>query len=69
MELLWEAVRQLSEKQRDAVLLVHGEGLGHGAAAAVMGCSESTVSWHIHEARKRLKKMLVAGQGAGGSHD
>lgn len=68
-EMLWEAVRRLPEKQRDAVLLVHGEGLGHGAAAAVMGCSESTVSWHIHEARKRLKKMLVAGQGAGGSHD
>ncbi len=68
-EALWEAVRQLPEKQRDAVLLVHGEGLGHGAAAAVMGCSESTISWHIHEARKRLKKMLVSGQEAGGSHD
>jgi RNA polymerase sigma-70 factor, ECF subfamily len=64
-EALWEAVRQLPDKQRDAVLLVHGEGLGHSVAAAALGCSESTVSWHIHEARKRLKTMLKAG----GSHD
>jgi RNA polymerase sigma-70 factor (ECF subfamily) len=68
-EALWEAVRGLPEKQRDAVLLVHGEGLSHAAAAAAMGCSESTVSWHIHEARKRLRKMLDAGHKAGGSHD
>ncbi|MCU0789457.1 MAG: RNA polymerase sigma factor [Nitratireductor sp.] len=68
-EALWAAVRALPEKQRDAVLLVHGEGLSHGAAASVMGCSESTVSWHIHEARKRLKKMLDRAQEAGGSHD
>jgi RNA polymerase sigma-70 factor (ECF subfamily) len=64
-ETLWEAVRQLPDKQRDAVLLVHGEGLGHAAAGAAMGCSENTVSWHIHEARKRLKILLKAG----GSHD
>jgi RNA polymerase sigma-70 factor (ECF subfamily) len=58
---LWEAVRGLPEKQRDAVLLVHGEGLSHADAAAAMGCSEKTVSWHIHEARKRLKRMLSSG--------
>jgi RNA polymerase sigma-70 factor, ECF subfamily len=57
-EALWEAVRQLPERQRDAVLLVHGEGLGHAAAAAAMNCSEGTISFHIHEARKRLKSML-----------
>ncbi len=58
---LWEAVRGLPEKQRDAVLLVHGEGLSHADAAAAMGCSEKTVSWHIHEARKRLKRVLSGG--------
>ena len=57
-ETLWEAVRRLPDKQRDAILLVHGEGLSHAAAADVMAVSESTVSWHIHEAKKRLKVLM-----------
>src|SRR5687767_2221797 len=62
-ERLWEAVRKLPDKQRDAVLLVYGEGLGHAAAADAMACAEATVSWHIHEAKKRLKAlMLLAGE-------
>jgi RNA polymerase sigma-70 factor (ECF subfamily) len=58
VEALWEAVRELPGRQRDAVLLVHGEGLSHAAAGAAMNCSEGTVSFHIHEARKRLKAIL-----------
>lgn len=57
-EALWAAVRQLPDKQRDAVLLVYGEGLSHAAAADVMAISETTVSWHIHEAKKRLKVLM-----------
>jgi RNA polymerase sigma-70 factor (ECF subfamily) len=57
-DALWAAVRTLPEKQRDAVLLVYAEGLSHAAAADVIGCSEKTVSWHLHEARKRLKDLL-----------
>ena len=55
---LWEAVQTLPDKQRDAVLLVFGEGLGHAEAAAVMDCAEGTVSYHVHEAKKRLKCVL-----------
>jgi RNA polymerase sigma-70 factor, ECF subfamily len=55
---LWTAVRSLPDQQRDAVLLVYGEDLSHAEAAHVMACSEKTVSWHLHEARKRLKAML-----------
>jgi RNA polymerase sigma-70 factor (ECF subfamily) len=61
-EALWNAVRQLPAKQRDAVTLVYGEGLSHAEAADAMGCSENTVSWHVHEARKRLK-VLMTGAG------
>lgn len=57
---LWQAVRALPPQQRDAVLLVYGEDMSHGEAAVVMGCSEKTVSWHLHAARKRLKTMLEA---------
>ncbi len=55
---LWQAVRALPDQQRDAVLLVYGEDLSHAEAAGIMGCREKTVSWHLHEAKKRLKTQL-----------
>lgn len=59
---LWRAVRALPGQMRDAVLLVYGEDLSHAEAAAIMGCTEKTVSWHLHEARKRLKAHLEAAE-------
>jgi len=55
---IWRIVRQLPEKQRDAVLLVFGEEMSQAEAARIMGCKEVTVSWHIHNARKALKDLL-----------
>lgn len=57
-EALWAAVRELPDKQREAVTLVYGEGLSHAAAAEALGIAEPTVSWHVHEAKKRLKALL-----------
>ncbi len=57
---LWTAVRRLSGQQREAIMLVYGEDMSHAEAAVAMGCSEKTVSWHLHEARKRLKLLLEA---------
>lgn len=57
---LWIAVRSLPPQQRDALLFVYGEEMSHAEAASVMGCSEKTVSWHVHEAKKRLKVILEA---------
>ena len=59
---LWSAVRTLPPQQRDAVLLVYAEDMSHAEAAAVMEISEKTVSWHLHEARKTLKKLLEAAE-------
>jgi RNA polymerase sigma-70 factor (ECF subfamily) len=58
MQEIWTAVQTLSPKQRDCVMLVYSEGLDHAEAAEVLGCSEPTVSWHLHEARKRLRIIL-----------
>ncbi len=55
---IWAAVRQLPEKQRDAVLLVYAEELSHAEAANIMGIKEATVSFHVHEARKTLRGLL-----------
>jgi RNA polymerase sigma factor (sigma-70 family) len=56
--IIWDAVRSLPEKQRDAVLLVYAEELSHAEAAKIMGIKEATVSWHVHEARKALRGLL-----------
>jgi RNA polymerase sigma-70 factor (ECF subfamily) len=58
----WDAVGALPQKQRTALLLVFGEGLSHREAAAVMGCPEVTVSWRIHQARKKLGKIMESGR-------
>lgn len=57
-EALWRSVRELPDKQRDAVLLVYGEELSHAEAAEIMGVKETTVSWHISNARKALRNKL-----------
>lgn len=57
---LWDGVRTLPPQQRDAILLVYGEDMSHAAAAEIMGCSEKTVSWHVHEAKKTLKILFKA---------
>lgn len=63
-DTLWAAVRQLPDKQREAITLVYGEGLGHAEAADLMGCAEATVSWHVHEAKKRLKTLMRQAEGS-----
>lgn len=57
---LWNEVGRLPPQQRDAVLLVYGEDLSHREAAAIMGCAEKTVSWHLHAARRSLRTRLEA---------
>jgi RNA polymerase sigma-70 factor (ECF subfamily) len=55
---IWDAVRGLPDKQRDAVLLVYAEEMSHAQAAQIMGIKEATVSWHVHEAKKALRGLL-----------
>lgn len=57
-QALWSAVAKLSDKQRETVLLVYGEGYSHAQAAEALGISEPTVSWHVHEAKKRLRILM-----------
>lgn len=60
-QALWAAVRELPDKTREAVLLVYAEELSHSEAARILDCKEATVSWHIHDAKKRLAALLRPG--------
>lgn len=53
-----EHIDTLSPDLKDTLILIHGTGLSHKAAAAKLGVKESTVSWRIHEARKILKQTF-----------
>lgn len=57
-------VHQLPEGEKEALLLVVSEGLSHREAANIIGCKESTVSWRIHEARKKLNQLFEGGAGS-----
>lgn len=52
-----QKVQTLPGKEKTALLLVMSEGLTHKETAAIMECKESTVSWYIHEARKKLENF------------
>ena len=58
-----DALLKLPAKQRAAVMLVFYDGLNHAEAAEVLGCSETTVSWRLFIARKKLRRWLAAAGG------
>jgi RNA polymerase sigma-70 factor (ECF subfamily) len=59
-----EALLKLPAKQRAAIVLTIYDGLNHAEAAHVLGCSETTVSWRVFAARRKLKRWLTAAGGA-----
>jgi RNA polymerase sigma-70 factor (ECF subfamily) len=54
-----EALARLNPKQRATVVLTIYDGLTHGEAARILGCSETTVSWRLFAARRKLKHLLA----------
>ena len=51
---------RLPTQQRAAIVLTVCEGHNHAAAAQILGCSETTVSWRVFTARRKLKRWLSA---------
>ena len=54
------ALMKLPAKQRAAVVLTIYDGLNHAEAARVLRCSETTVSWRVFAAKRKLKCWLTA---------
>lgn len=53
---LGSALARLDPALRQTIVLVAGEGLTHAEAGSALGVAEATVSWRMHEARRRLKR-------------
>jgi RNA polymerase sigma-70 factor (ECF subfamily) len=56
-----EFLLDFPDKERDAALLVLGEGLTHKQAAEIIGCPVGTIGWLLGSAGKRLNEILEAG--------
>lgn len=58
-----EALAQLAPRQREAIALVHYQGLSHGEAAEVLGVGVEAVESLLARARRKLRELLggVAG--------
>ncbi|MGB8953712.1 MAG: sigma-70 family RNA polymerase sigma factor [Candidatus Aminicenantales bacterium] len=57
-EKINEALDSLPLAYKASFNLVVFQGLSHGQAAEALGCSENTVSWRMHKARKILQARL-----------
>ena len=57
-EDLYKTLDKLPYKMKEAMILVHAEGLNHKEAALALGCAETTVSWRLFQARRKLKSLL-----------
>lgn len=55
---LAKAIDGLPLLYRISFILVEMQGFSHGQAARVLKCSENTVSWRMHRARKMLQEEL-----------
>ena len=55
---LQEALKQLPEKQRMAIVMFTIEQMPQKQVAETLNCSVEAVKWHVFQGRKRLKEML-----------
>ena len=53
-----EEVNNLPEAEKESLLLVVAQGMSHKEVAKLSGVKESTISWRIHEARKKLEQIF-----------
>lgn len=70
--LIDAALVRLPPRQRAAVILAHGQGLGQSEAAAALDITEEAYESLLARARRRLKELVAAAQeaaGAGSEHD
>jgi RNA polymerase sigma-70 factor, ECF subfamily len=54
---LYQALDRLDPGLKETALLVLAEEMSHAEAGAVLGVKEKTVSWRMHEVKKRLQAM------------
>lgn len=57
------ALMKLPAKQRAALVLTVYEGMNHAEAAKILRCPETTVSWRVFSAKRKLKSWITKNGG------
>lgn len=52
---------KLTEKEREAYLMVHGGGLSYGDVADILGIEKGSVQSRVESAQEKIQKMLFQG--------
>lgn len=55
---LYRELAQMAEPYRETAFLVLAQNLSHAEVGQILGCSEATISWRMHEVRNKLKAQL-----------
>jgi RNA polymerase sigma-70 factor (ECF subfamily) len=56
---LARAIDTLSDTLRTTLILVCVDGRSHEDAAVILGAPEGTIAWRVHEARRKLRAILL----------
>ena len=59
VDQVMEMIQQLSTMDRQVFNLFAIDGYSHKEISSLLGISEGTSKWHVHEARKKLKENLL----------
>ena len=62
---IWQALQQLTTRQRAVLVLRYYEDLTGAEIADALGISEGTVKAHAHQALRTLESTLTTGAGSG----
>lgn len=60
---LYRELAKFNEPYKETAFLVLAEDLSHAEVGKILGCSESTVSWRMHEIRNKIKVQMESGYG------
>ena len=55
---LQQALLELPEKQRLAIVMFTVEQMPQKQVAETLGCSVEAVKWHVFQGRKKLRELL-----------
>jgi len=59
IDYLMSVINKLSPMDKQVFNLFAIDGYAHKEIAALLNISEGTSKWHVHEARKKIKELLV----------
>jgi RNA polymerase sigma-70 factor (ECF subfamily) len=59
--MIWDALQQVSQGARDALILRYYEGLSYAEIAEALGCSNDAARSRVAHGKVQMRRLLIAG--------